>query len=161
MKLNLINYALISVLPLLIGYFWYIRNKVIAGVFKLDHEVMSLTPSIGKVVWLYLSSLALCFGFVNLVIHQVGFYELFFTDIMMGSEEAVQITQDFLSKYGDKHRHFMHGVFHGAILSVFLALPFISLFGFLQKLSTKELFYHSSYWLITCMLTCGLIAEFV
>jgi len=51
----------------------------------------------------FLLSFTLVYGYINLIIHQMGFYELFFTDIMKGSEEAKLITQDFLSKYGQKH----------------------------------------------------------
>ncbi len=161
MKLNFLYYALISIIPILIGWLWYNPRGTVQSFFKLSQENLTLRLGGLRFVWLYLMSLALCFGFINLVIHQVGYYELFFTDIMMGSEEAVALTQEFLAEYGDKHRHFMHGVFHGGLLSVFLALPFISLYGFLHGIKTKTLVYHYVYWLLTCTICCGLISEFV
>lgn len=91
----------------------------------------------------------------------MGFYELFFTDIMKGSEEAKAITSEFLSKYGQKHRHFGHGVFHGAINAVVFALPFIGFFALLEKRSAKFYGLHLGYWLVTSMLIGGLISEFV
>jgi len=44
-------------------------------------------------------SYILVFGYTNLVIHQLGFYELFFTDIVRGDETAKHVVEDFLSKY--------------------------------------------------------------
>ena len=91
----------------------------------------------------------------------MGFYELFFTDIMKGSEEAKQITTDFLAKYGEKHRHFGHGVFHGAINAFVFALPFACFYALLEEKKNKIVLFHFLYWLITSMVIGGLISEYV
>lgn len=98
---------------------------------------------------------------MNLIIHQLGFYELFFTDIMMGSEEAKQITSEFHCKYGRKHRHFGHGVLHGGLNAFFLPLPMIGFFALLGAKKMKFVGLHFSNWLVTSMIICGLISEFV
>ena len=112
-------------------------------------------------VFAFLLSFSLVYGYINLIIHQMGFYELFFTDIMKGSEEAKQITVDFLSKYGDKHRHFGHGIFHGIINAFVFGIPFIAWIALTENKSKKYFFYHFSYFLLTSAVIGGLISEFV
>ena len=98
---------------------------------------------------------------MNLIIHQMGFYELFFTDIMQGNQESKQIVEDFLSVYGDKHRHFGHGVFHGIINAFVFALPFIAISAILDRANKRYIIHHFSFWLITSAIMGGLISEFV
>ncbi len=91
----------------------------------------------------------------------MGFYELFFTDIMKGNEEAKQIVDEFLAVYGRKHRHFGHGVFHGVINAFVFALPFIGIHALLDNKTMKYVIHHFSYWLITSAVISGCISEFV
>jgi len=103
----------------------------------------------------------LVYGYINLIIHQMGFYELFFTDIMKGSKDAESIVQEFMSQYGRKHRHFGHGVFHGIINAFVFALPFLGINAILEKKNKKYLILHLSYWLFTSAIIGGLISQFV
>lgn len=101
------------------------------------------------------------YGYINLIIHQLGFYELFFTDIMKGSSEAKQIVSTFLAEYGNKHRHFGHGVLHGALNTIIIALPFVFAQSILDSRNIKYIMHHVSYWLVTSMIVGGLISQFV
>ena len=91
----------------------------------------------------------------------MGFYELFFTDIMQGNQESQKIVDDFLARFGQKHRHFGHGVFHGIINAFVFALPFISISAVLDQKSKKYIIHHFSYWLITSAIIGGCISAFV
>jgi len=160
MNLNYLAFFLISFIPFLIGLYWYHPKSVISKwsgerFIRLAH--LSLFQ---KAIFFFLSFLFV-YGYINIVIHQMGFYELFFTDIMTGSHEAEAIVKDFLGKYGAKHRHFGHGVFHGIINAFVFALPFIGIHGLLENKGRKYMIHHFTYWLITSMLISGLISEFV
>jgi len=159
MNINYPVVALISLLPIIIGYFWYNPKWRLfkSAVHHTDFSNISIT----KLIILYILSVTIVYGYMNLIIHQMGFYELFFTDIMMGSEEAKQITQDFLSKYGNKHRHFGHGIFHGAINAFVFALPFIGSYAIINNKNKSFVLYHFGYWFITSLIIGGLISEFV
>ena len=161
MHLNYTAFFLIAFIPLIIAFFWYQPNSKMAQWAGVDNLIKLSTLRPLQILWAFLLSFALVFGYINLIIHQMGFYELFFTDIMKGSAEAKQITEDFLAKYGQKHRHFGHGVFHGAINAFFFALPFLGLHVLLAGRSIKYLLFHFLYWLLTSMLIGGLISEFV
>jgi len=159
MHLNYTAYLLISFLPLMIGYIWYNPKWSIFKSANQTADIRSLAMI--KILALLLLSFMIVYGYMNLIIHQMGFYELFFTDIMKGSTEANQITSEFLATYGDKHRHFGHGVFHGAINAVLFALPFIASIAILTNKSKTFILNHFGYWLVTSIVIGGLISEFV
>ncbi len=161
MNLNYTAFFLISFIPLLIAAFWYHPNSPMMRWSKVEGFVKPSSLSPLKLLLAFILSFILVYGYINLVIHQMGFYELFFTDIMLGNETSKQVVEDFLAKYGQKHRHFGHGVFHGAINAFVFALPFVSLHVLLENKSSRFLILHLSYWLVTSMIIGGLISEFV
>ncbi|MFK7979531.1 MAG: hypothetical protein AB8G86_06090 [Saprospiraceae bacterium] len=161
MNLNYLAFFLIAFIPLIIAAFWYHPKSIVVKWAQMDDLINPLTLRPLQVIWAFLLSFTLVYGYINLTIHQMGFYELFFTDIMLGSEEAKQITVDFLAKYGQKYRNFGHGVFHGALNAFLFALPFVGLQALLNNKKTKYVLFHFSYWLLTSMIIGGLISEFV
>jgi len=161
MDLNYIAFFLIAFIPLIIAYLWYHPNSFISKKFAIASYENGINFSLGKLIWAFLLSFTLVYGYMNLVIHQMGFYELFFTDIMQGKVESKKVVDDFLSKYGNKHRHFGHGVFHGVINAFVFALPFIGFFALLENKLARFYYLHLGYWLITSAIIGGLIAAFV
>ncbi len=161
MELNYINALLISFVPLFIAYIWYHQNSPLLR-WSGENGIHSLS-SLGaiRILVAFLLSFSIVFGYMNLVIHQMGFYELFLTDILQGDLEAKRVADEFLAKYGQKHRHFGHGCFHGAINAVVFAVPFIGFFALLERRDYRFFFLHFSYWLFTSMVIGGLIAAFV
>ncbi len=160
MNLNYTAFFLIAFVPLVIGWIWYHPRSWItkwSGLELAHPSKIGLT----RTAFLFILSLGFVYGYINLVVHQLGFYELFFTDIMLGSEESKAIVQEFLSKYGDKHRHFGHGVLHGFINAFIFALPFIAVLAILEKRTFKYIGLHFGYWLLTSIIIGGLISEFV
>ena len=160
MELNYTAFFLISFFPLLIGWVWYGHRSPIKKAFKL---VIEPSPSMGflKLAFLFILSVGFVYGYMNMTIHQLGFYELFFTDIMLGKEGAQEVVSDFMIEYGDKHRHFGHGLLHGAINAFLFVLPVVAVFSILGNKSFKYLLYHLLYWLITSMIIGGFISEFI
>lgn len=160
MELNYIAFGLISFIPLLIGYFWYHPNSLISKWTNTTFvSYNDIRPK--QIMAILILSIILVYGYINLVIHQMGFYELFFTDIMFGNEEAKTIVDEFLNQYGTKHRHFGHGVFHGIINAFVFALPFIAIHAILDKRNLKYVLHHFTFWLITSAIVGGCISEFV
>jgi len=160
MNLNYIAFLLIAFIPLVIGAYWYHPNSFISKYSKLEFTNLK-EIGVSKILILFVMSLALVYGYINLVIHQMGFYELLFTDIMLGDQESDKIVMDFLSTYGEKHRHFGHGVLHGVINAFIFALPFISMNAILENKDKKYVVHHFTFWLVTSALVGGCISEFV
>jgi len=159
MNLNYFALFLISFIPLIIGKYWYHPSSIISKYSKIEFAKVKELTFI-KVLILFILSLALVYSYMNLVIHQLGFYELFFTDIMLGNEESERIVREFLNKYEDKHRHFGHGVLHGIINAFIVALPFIVTMAILDGRNKKYVIHHFTYWLITSSIVGGCISEF-
>lgn len=160
MNLNYLAFFLISFVPLIIGSFWYHPNSVIRKKFGMPSQA-DARFGIGKLAIMFLFSFSIVYGYMNLIIHQLGFYELFFTDIMLGSEEAKQVVSTFLDKYGSKHRHFGHGIFHGAIIAFVFFVPFIGFITFIDSKNKRYFMFHFSYSLLMSIVIGGLISEFV
>jgi len=160
MNLNYLAFFLISFIPLIIGYYWYHPKSMISKLSGEDNPGFQQI-GLGKLLLLFAASFALVYGYINLIIHQMGFYELFFTDIMMGNADSEKIVKDFLDIYGDKHRHFGHGVFHGIINAFVFALPFVVIAAILDNRGIKYVIHHFSFWLITSAVIGGCISEFV
>jgi len=135
MNLNYLAFFLISFVPLITGWLWFSENS------PLSKTETSLTKKLTPLMWLwlFLMSFTLVYGFINLE----------------------KITSDFLAVYGDKHRHFGHGVFHGVINALVFALPFLTMYTLFGNRSKRFFWHHLSYWIVTCALVCGLISEFV
>lgn len=160
MHLNYLAFFLIAFIPLIIGWYWYHPNSFMSKFSKVEFSNPS-ELGFAKVIILFVLSFTLVYGYMNLIIHQMGFYELFFTDIMKGSKESEAIVKEFLDQYGTKHRHFGHGVFHGVINAFVFALPFTSAIAILDNRGKKFVLHHFTYWLVTSALIGGCISEFV
>lgn len=160
MELNYLAFFLISFIPLFIGWFWFNSNSIVANAFNVERDE-PISIGIRKLVFLFVLSVGLVYGYMNMTIHQLGFYELFFTDIKLGKPGAQQVVSDFMAKYGDKHRHFGHGLLHGAINAFLFILPVIAAITILQNRTMKFLYYHYSYWLLLSLIIGGLISAFV
>lgn len=160
MELNYTAFFLISFIPLLVGWAWYGSRSPVVKVFRINANTKP-SISVVKLVLLYVLSLGFVYGYMNMIIHQLGFYELFFTDIMLGKEGAQDIVSDFLARHGNKHRHFGHGLLHGVINAFLFALPIVVAFSIIENKHFKYLAYHFLYWLITSMIIGGLISEFI
>ena len=161
MQLNHLAHALIALVPLIIGFIWYRPTMPWIKWASANKPLNVKRPSILGLFVLYGLSAALVFVYMNLIIHQIGFYELFFTDIMRGNQESKQIAEEFLAVYGQKHRHLGHGLFHGLIDAFALALPFIAFYSLVENIDWKRTIVHLGFWVICSTLIGGLVAEFV
>lgn len=161
MQLNHFSHALIALVPLILGWIWYKPTMPWVKWASSKVELKVKRPSVIGFLILYCLSGALVFVYMNLIIHQIGFYELFFTDIMRGSEESKQIAEEFLAVYGQKHRHLGHGLFHGLIDAFALALPFLVFYNVVEKVDWKRTTVHFGFWVLCSTLIGGLVAEFV
>ena len=161
MQLNYLAFGLISFIPIIAAFIWYNPSNTFGQKIYNESRFDFKGLGIKKIIPLYILLIFLLYGFLNVTIHQVGYYELFFTDIMKGSVEAKAITEEFLSQYGDKHRHFGHGAFHGAINAVCFVLPLVAFHAMLSGKTWRYVTYHMMYWFFVSVLCGGLISEFV
>jgi len=159
MELNYLAFFLISFIPLAIGYLWYNPKSIILK--KLSQPTVAKSYSVKSIIILFILSVAIVYGYMNLTIHQLGFYDLFFTDIMLGKIESQIIVDDFLATYGEKHRHFGHGILHGFINAFLFAAPILGGITIIENKDRNYFMYHFLYWLLVSIVIGGCISSFV
>jgi len=165
MNTNYLVILLTAFIPLIIGAIWY-NPKIGFGktwvrlTGKSEEELAAGNmPLIMGLAYVF--SLLVCSALINFAIHQYGFYQLFFTDIMMEKAGAQETVDTFMAQYGNKHRHFMHGGFHGLIFAFVTALPMIGINALFERRGFKYIALHFGYWLICSFLMGGILCQFV
>jgi len=161
MNLNYLAFFLISFVPLVVAWFYYHPKSIFVKNMGNEELFNPTKVKVGQVIYAFILSVAIVYGYINLVIHQMGFYELFFTDIMKGNETSINVVEEFLDQYRYKHRHFGHGIFHGFINAFVFALPFVGFQTMVCQKDKRFLLLHFVYWLITSIIIGGLISQFV
>ncbi len=76
MNLNYLAFFLIAFIPLMVGAYWYHPKSFISKYSKV--EFIDLKGiGFSKVLVLFLLSFMLVYGYINLIIHQMGFMNSF------------------------------------------------------------------------------------
>ena len=58
---------------------------------------------------------------------------------------------------GDSFRYFRHGLLHGFMAGVFIALPITAINALFEQKSWKYILVNAGYWIITMMIMGGII----
>jgi hypothetical protein len=64
-----------------------------------------------------------------------------------------------MSSYGTNFRNFKHGMLHGFMTALFLALPIICLNSQFEMKNWKYILITSGYWIVSLMLMGGIICQ--
>jgi hypothetical protein len=159
-----LNYWLLlatGLIPIIVGFVWY--NPKVFGQKWMDtigiSEESMKGANMGMIFILsYLFGCMLSLALHTMVIHQMGFESIFDGD---KSAEAVAFKKNFYDLYGGRFRTFKHGVFHGAITALFVALPVIGVNALWNRKSAKYVFIHVGYWVVCMGLMGGVICAFM
>ena len=157
---------LTAFIPLIIGFIWYQPNvfgKKLAATTGASIEQITQPKSLGQLTLIYLFGLLLSYIMLLLSVHQIGVFQLFFLDSSFAdtSSEFRSFTNDFLAKYGSRHRTFGHGMIHGAEASFFFSLAILGISALLTGKSLKSIWVHVGFWVVTCSLIAGVICAFL
>jgi len=164
-KINLLVTSLAALVPIVLGSLWY-NPKVfgrawIKATGLAEEELRN--ANMVKVFGLTLLFSFMLSVFLNMiVIHQFHFMSALMNE--PGLNEAGSATNayavDFFNKYGHNFRTFKHGMFHGTIAAIFMALPIIGILALFERKSGKYILIHTGYWILCMMLMGGIICQF-
>ena len=111
----------------------------------------------------YLMSLFIAYALQYVVVHQTGLLSLLL--MQEGFEDPGSsvrgLFNDFMELYGDEHRSFGHGAFHGAAFAVFFVTPIITINSLFERRGWKYISIHAGYWIISLLLMGGLVSQFL
>lgn len=154
--LNPLAMLVAAISALVIGFVWY-NPKVFGNVWMEAAGMTDEQIKGGNMAKIFF--LALLFAFMlstalpGVVIHQMGAYSL------MGGDPSFALPsyEVFIADYSDAFRTFKHGVLHGVMLGVFVALPILGTNALFERKSAKYIFINSGYWIVTLGLMGGII----
>jgi hypothetical protein len=165
MQLNFIAILAAAVVPLLLGYVWY-NPKVFGNAWMASSGITmekAKSANMGIVfLFSFLFNLMIAFMMNFIVIHQMHFYSILMNEPgFKDPDSPIQFyIKDFMSKYGNNFRTFKHGMLHGFIAGLFLALPVVGTNALFEMRGLKYIAITAGYWIISFMLMGGIICQF-
>ena len=154
--LNPLAMLVAAISALVVGFIWY-NPKVFGNAWMKAAGMTDEKIKGGNMAKIF--GLALLFAFMlstalpGIVIHQMGAYSL------MGGDPALALPsyEVFIADYTDAFRTFKHGVLHGVLMGIFVALPILGTNALFERKSAKYIFINSGYWIVTLGLMGGII----
>ena len=149
-------------LPLALGFIWYHPNVLGTKLSQINGEPIMKNRSIGKTILIYFLSILLAYVLTLMSVHQSAMYQLFFMDpeLANSNSEYNIFINEFMSKYGDRHRSFGHGMVHGGEAGLMFGLAFLGITTLMQNKPFKLIWIHLGFWIVCCSLMAGLICSF-
>lgn len=149
-------------IPLILGFIWYHPKVLGAKLAQINGESVRNNPSIGKLLLSYLFSIILAYILTLMSVHQSAIFQLFFMDpeLANANSEYNLFIQDFMTKYGDRHRSFGHGVVHGTEAGFMFGLAFFGISTLMQDKPLKQIWIHLGFWMLCCGLVGGTVCAF-
>jgi len=154
--LNIYAILVAAVTALVVGFVWY-HPKVFGTAWM--HEAGLTEDQLKTGNFAKIFGLALVFAFLlamalpSLVIHQMGALSL------VGGNAALAKPsyEAFMFDYSEVFRTFKHGVLHGVMTGIFIALPILGTNALFERKSAKYILINSGYWIVTLAIMGGII----
>lgn len=153
---------LAAFIPLILGYCWYHPKVLGSKLAQINGEKPIPKKSIQQIVLIYLFGIALAYILTLMSVHQTAIFQLFFMDpeLADSNSEYNRFIQDFLTKYGSRHRSFGHGMIHGAEAGLMFGLALLGITTLIQGKSLKRIWIHLFFWVLCCSLVAGTTCAF-
>lgn len=166
MELNWYVSFIASLIPIMVGFIWYhprVFGKAWLKSINSNEEDLKGRKMLLVFGLCYLFSLMLSIALMPMVIHQMHMFSVFANDATMKDPNSASslYVKNFFDLYGTNFRTFKHGAFHGALASLFFALPVIGIIALFEKKSFKYVAIHTGYWLVTLALMGGVICNWL
>ncbi|MCB9261759.1 MAG: DUF1761 domain-containing protein [Flavobacteriales bacterium] len=154
--MGLLILLLAALVPMVIGFIWY--NPKVMGNAWMAESGMTKEKAEGANMPLvfglsFVFACLLSFAMHSMTIHQMGVYSIF-----NGDKSQLDYI-DFMSKYSENFRTFKHGLFHGIIGGLVVALPILATNALFERKSFKYIAINAGYWMITLGIMGGIICQ--
>lgn len=155
MDLNLLALFVAALSTLLVGFIWY-HPKVFGTIWMRESGLTEeqLKGSNMAVIFGMAVVYAFFIAFILqfLVIHQFGAMGM-----VGGNIEGNTTYTAFMAEYGTAYRTFKHGMLHGFMSGLFLALPIVGTNALFEKRSWKYTLISGGFWIACFTLMGGII----
>jgi hypothetical protein len=156
---------LAALVPMIMGFIWY-NPKVFGTAWMkaadMNEEKMKGANMAVVFIFTYLLSFFAAFAIQFMVVHQYHMYSILANEPGMKdpNSDLSMMVKSFMEKYGQNFRTFKHGVFHGTLGGITLALPIIGINAMFERKSFKYIMLNAGFWIVCMALMGGIICQF-
>lgn len=160
MQPNFLAILVAAFSTLIVGFIWY-NPKVFGNVWMRESGLTE--EQLKGANMLKIFGLTLVFAFLIgmilqfMVIHQFGALGLTGGD----PTKALPSYHAFMEDYGNAYRTFKHGMLHGSMTGVLLALPIVGINALFERKSWKYILINGGFWIVCLTLMGGIICAWV
>lgn len=151
--------AALACMPL--GFLWYgpLFGKAWMRESGMTPEKAKSSNLVKILSLSYLFCVMLAFSLQFMVIHQYSVYSLI--EGLSGEEADMgkAWVEQGMQSFGTNFRSFKHGVLHGFLAGLTLALPLVGMNSLYEQRSARYIFIHAGYWIVSMMLMGGIICQ--
>ena len=165
MKFNFLILFITALVPLIIGFIWYgplFKNAWMKEIGFTENSMKGANmPLIFGLT--YFMGLLISSSLIPLVVHQMGIFSTLAGEPGFNEKtgEAFQTFISLMETYGGRFRTFKHGAFHGILVSLFMAMPLITIKSLFERKSFKYIALHSGYWIVCLAIMGGIICQWI
>jgi len=166
MEVNFIVLLVAALIPLIIGFIWY-NPKVFGNAWMKEAGMTEDKMKGGNMartfIMTYILSLFAAVGITLMVVHQYHLWSML-QDIPNFNDEASpshQLYNDLMARWGHEFRSIRHGMFHGVLGGIVMALPIIGINAMFERKSARYIFINAGFWIVSFALMGGVICEWV
>ncbi|MEO5643242.1 MAG: DUF1761 domain-containing protein [Bacteroidia bacterium] len=157
--------AIAALIPLVLGWIWYhpmVLGKAWMGPAGMTEEKLKAGNMIVIFLLTYILSFFVAFSLQFLVIHQMHLKSILMNEpgINDKNSEIGIFISNFIEKYGNNFRTFKHGMLHGTIAGITLALPVVAVTAMFERKGFKYIAINAGFWIICFMLMGGVVCAF-
>lgn len=163
--MNLVNFPAVIVAALAtfpIGFIWY-NPKVFGTAWMRSIGVNSedeMKKGTNMIVIFGLSfvfAVLLSISLMPVVIHQFGLGSLTYPNRLTETSKLQLILDGKEIDWKNAFRTFRHGMFHGALMAIFMVLPVLGTNALFERRGAKYILINAGYWLVNMMIMGGII----
>ena len=156
MEINFLALVVAAFSTLVVGFIWY-NPKVFGTIWMKESGMTEEKMKGGNMLMIFgvsfIYAFLISFIIQALTIHQMGALGMVGGDASIAKSSYVA----FMADYGMAFRTFQHGVLHGFIAGLFLALPLIGTNALYERRSFKYTLVTGGFWSVCFMLMGGII----
>lgn len=167
MHINFLAVLVAALVPMIMGFIWY-NPKVLGNAWmqsaglneeKLKGANMAVIFGVSFVL-----SFLLAFFIQPMVIHQFHVASVFYDyqeQIKDVTSPEGSLYKQVLDLVGNGHRTFGHGMLHGVMGGLFVAMPIIATGSMFERKGFKYIAINAGYWIICMGIMGGIVSAWV
>ncbi len=159
-------YFITALIPLILGFVWY-HPKVFGNAWMKEAEMTESKIQGANMALIfgatYVLGVLASFVLSMLVVHQIHLYSILANEAGLDDPNSAvgQLVASFMEQYGGNFRTFKHGVFHGTMSGLFLAVPVLGVNALFERKSTRYILINGGFWVVSFALMGGILSAWL